>query len=830
MRAKKLTTGEEDGVMVVLKGAKHVTDSISGDPQLKASAQTSFHNWGSLDSRTGVSADSVNSADMSPTLDNKHSESHQQERKVISGTSSFLSRFIEFRINDNKLCMKMTSGAENGNEEPGSLGTGNISVLVEGSVSEGHAAIDSLSDSIDLITSEISPQQLDNDSMEVREKLSLSGLTKEGNGSMVQCEDFPLKQFEVNTDRNTAICDPVTNVLHKIPAIRKVEELRIRIEGNVGNTNSVKESKNVNSKVKNCKNEGPVTKFATEVKEDGRKVEIKRSGSNTRENPPRKVSFKVRSSCNNGRLSSPYMSSAGSRRSSTLNKGLLADPRAPNLSSKVAALASKFNAIILENKEERSVEIIQNDSKKKLLVIPQLAAGSMTTAAKKQPSTEKVVVSRRNSSNSKRESSLSNHGNNAKGASLGVVFRKHSSARQPVLETDNSQKLSTSSNMKDCKRRSNVSYRPSTIGSKSGSVKAAIQIFEKNVMTSPSAKNSAVVSAGNKTILEDCSVDVSKQSPESAEAKKEPKYPRVIFKRDTTLVRVSLDCEDVCNGDRTPKQAEDCIGTQTSHCQTSASELPRGNCEEGKENVCVKHDEGVINYNIQGKSDQNVTVVTVKGNSGQNEKEQTQTKSKPAVPVKKVTGEQIRKSVPFSKNSTNDSSYAKVISKSENIYRTISNVFVAENTFVRYDKLTFPQRVPPVSESSINKIPTTQETENSQQRDRESMAPNRSFLWGASPPGSNARTQGDQSTLVPVPVTEDCGSTIPEDSVRETNDNTDDIYDDVYPPPPVSNETSSVHPYSVVDPQDDDVYDDVGPPVNEEKQSPRIPKVTVSVR
>lgn len=807
--------------MMVLKGAKHISSSISTDAQLKASAQTSLHNWGSLDSRTGVSADSVNSAARNHTLDNKHSNSHQQERKVICGKSNFLSRFIEFRIND-KLCKKMTSGSENGNEESGGVGIGNVSVLVDGSVSESHAAIELFADGIDSTESEISPNQLDNDSMEIKGKLSGSNMTKVDNGSMVQSEDFSLKQFEVNTDRNTVIGDPVTNVHYKIPAIRRVEELRIRIEGNVENRNYGKERKNVHSKVKNCRNEGPVKKIATEAQEDGPKLEIKRSGSNTKESP-RKVSFKVRSSSNNGRLSSSCMSSSGSRRSSTLNKGLLADARAPNLSSKVAALASKFNAIILENKEQRSVEIIQNDSKKKLLVIPQLGAGSITTASKKQPQTEKMAVSRRNSSNSKRESSLSNHGNNAKGASLGVALRKHSSTRQPVLETDSSQKPSTNSNTKDCKRRTNVPYRPSAVGSKSGSVKAAIQIFEKNATASPSAENSAVVSGGKKIIMRDCSVSASKQPPESADARKEPKYPRVIFKRDTTLVRVSLDCEDVCNGGRTPKEVEDSISTQTNHCQTSASELPLGNCEEGKENVCVKH-------NIQGKSDQNVTVVTVKGSSGQNEKEQKQTKSKPAVPVKKVTGEEIRKSVPFSKKSSKDSSYAKVKSSSENIYRTVSNVLVVKNTFARYDKLAFPQRTPALSESSINKISTTHETENSQQRDRELMAPNRSFLWGASPPGTSARTQDDQSTLVTVPETKDCGSGNPEGSVHETNDSTDYIYDDVYPPSAVSNETSSIHPYSMVDPQDDDVYDDVGPPVTEEKESPRIPQVTVSVR
>jgi hypothetical protein len=725
----------------------------------------------------------------------------------------------------------MTPGAENDNEGSGTLGTGNVSVVVDGLVSDSHTAIGSFANGIDSVQVQISPHQLDNDSLLIRGKLSVSDMTREDIGSIVQSEDSLPKQFELSTDENTVISNPVTKVPYKAPEIRRVEELRTRIEGKVERTNYFKERKNVHTKLKNCKNEGSIKRIATEVQQDGIKLEIKRNGSSTKENPPRKVSFKVRSSSNNGRLSSSCMSSAGSRRSSTLNKGVLADARTPNTSSKVAALASKFNAIILENKDERSVEIVQNDSKKKLLVIPELPAGSTTTASKRQPPTEKMPVSRRNSSNTKCETNSSNHGSNAKSSSLGVACRKHSSARQHLLETDNSQKLSNGSNAKDWKRKNNASYRPSAVGSKSGSVKAAIQIFEKNAATLPSTKNSAVVSSGNHRIIGNCSVGTSERPSAIAEAKKEPKYPRVIFKRDATLVRVSLDCEDVCNGDRTPKEVENSINTQASHCQTSLSELPHGICEEGKENVCVKHGEIVASQNNnQCKSDKNVTVITVKGSSGQNEKEQNETKSKPAVPVKKVAGEQIRESVPFSKHRTKDSNYAKVVSYSENIYRTIKNAISAENTLVRYDKLAFPQRVPAVSEFSTNEMPMAKERENSQQRDKELMAPNRSFLWGASPPGTNARAQDDQSTLVPVPETKDCGSANLEISVPETNDSSDDIYDDVYPPPASSNETSSIHPYSVVDQQDEDVYDDVGPPVSEEKQPPKVSKVTVAVR
>jgi hypothetical protein len=834
MRAKKLTTGEEDGVMIVLKGAKHAAHTIAADPQLKTSTQTSFHDWRSPNSGTGSPAGSVNSANTNRTVDSRHSNSHQQERKVMCGKSSFLSRFIEFRINDNKLCVEMTPGAENGNEESDGLRHENVTVLVDGSDGENHAVPESYAEGTDTVASEISSNQFDNDTSGIREELSVSDMTKQENDSMVQSEDSSLKQFEVYANRNTVFSDRVTNVPYKASEIRRVEELRIRIEGKVENANHFKEHKNVHTKEKNYKNEVSVKRVGTEAQQDGLKLEIKRSGSNTKENPTRKVSFKVRSSSNNGRLSSSYISSAGSRRSSALNKGILGDARAPNLSSKVAALASKFNAIILENKEGRSVEIIQNDSKKKLLVIPQLPAGPIITASKKQQPTEKMAVSRRNSSNSKRETS-SNHGNGVKVSSLGVAHRKHSSAKQHILETDNSQKLSNSSSTKEYKRRPNVSYRPSAVGSKSGSVKAAIQIFEKNASTS-SAKNSAVVSAGNR-IMGNCSVGASNQSSESAETRKEPKYPRVIFKRDATLVRVSLDCEEICNEDRTPKEVEDSISAQSIHCQSSASELPQGTLQEGKEIVCVTRDEVSVSHNnVQCKCDQNVTVVTVKGSSGQNEKEQVQTKSKPALPVKKVTGEQIRKSsVSISKTRTKDPSYANVKSISENIYRTISNALAAENTLVRYDKLVFPQRVAAVSESITNGTSTAEESKDQQQREREVMAPNRSFLWGATPLGTSAREQEGQATSVPAPApapeTKDCGSADPEESAHETNDSTDDIYDDVYPPSAVSNETTtSIHPYSVVGAQDEDVYDDVGPPVSEEEQSPRVTKVTVPVR
>ena len=51
--------------------------------------------------------------------------------KVICGNSSFLSRFIELRINDNKMCFKIAPGTENGSEKPGGAEEPEISVLAE---------------------------------------------------------------------------------------------------------------------------------------------------------------------------------------------------------------------------------------------------------------------------------------------------------------------------------------------------------------------------------------------------------------------------------------------------------------------------------------------------------------------------------------------------------------------------------------------------------------------------------------------------------------------------------------------------------------------------
>ena len=119
MRAKKLMTAEEGGVLMLLKGEKHITGSVASDTQSKASAETSFHPWARPDCRMYGSADSLNSEHGCRNLNDRHSKSCEQKGKVICGNSSFLSRFIEFRINDNKMCLKMAPGKVNGSEKAG---------------------------------------------------------------------------------------------------------------------------------------------------------------------------------------------------------------------------------------------------------------------------------------------------------------------------------------------------------------------------------------------------------------------------------------------------------------------------------------------------------------------------------------------------------------------------------------------------------------------------------------------------------------------------------------------------------------------------------------
>jgi len=71
MRAKKLMTAEEDGVLMLLKGEKHIDGSVASDPQSKASTETSFHTWAHPDCRMYGSADSLNSEHVCRNLNDR---------------------------------------------------------------------------------------------------------------------------------------------------------------------------------------------------------------------------------------------------------------------------------------------------------------------------------------------------------------------------------------------------------------------------------------------------------------------------------------------------------------------------------------------------------------------------------------------------------------------------------------------------------------------------------------------------------------------------------------------------------------------------------------
>jgi len=91
------------------------------------------------------SADSLNSEQGCRNLNDRHSKSYEQKGKVICGNSSFLSRFIECRINDNKMCFKMASVTENGSEKPCGAEESEIFVLAQSACTEIH--IDAISNS-----------------------------------------------------------------------------------------------------------------------------------------------------------------------------------------------------------------------------------------------------------------------------------------------------------------------------------------------------------------------------------------------------------------------------------------------------------------------------------------------------------------------------------------------------------------------------------------------------------------------------------------------------------------------------------------------------------
>jgi len=160
----------------------------------------------------------------------------------------------------------------------------------------------------------------------------------------VEDEKSTSEHFDVNPDNGRDTGDLHSNVVSVISAVRRVEELTIR-NGQPENANSSMEvCENAIYGVTDHKGGSSVTKSTSGAKEDVVKLDSRRNGASTKDSPPGKIRFRVRGSSNSGRLSSSYVSSAASRRSSTSHKAPFTDLSVPVLSSiKVAALASKFN-------------------------------------------------------------------------------------------------------------------------------------------------------------------------------------------------------------------------------------------------------------------------------------------------------------------------------------------------------------------------------------------------------------------------------------------------------------------------------------------------------
>jgi hypothetical protein len=476
-----------------------------------------------------------------------------------------------------------------------------------------------------------------------------------------------------------------------------------------------------------------------------------------------------------------------------------------------------------------------------------------------------------------------------------------------------------------------MASRPSAAANRSFSVKATVNIFEKNTAVTPSAKKNVVVSKDRRKPAVNWSKDKSTQPLESAEAKKEPKYPAGKFKRDATLVQVNLDCEEVCNGDRTAQKCDGNVNGQrkqrtaefltniseeehenflvkndrdlksysdqaksgpnaTVFTVTEGSERSKSehnqtkikpvvpikkvtkqqintsvpftkhyssdshcvkesyNSEEEHEKFSVKNDRGLISYSDQAKSGPNATVFTVTESSERSKSEHNQTKTKPVVPIKKVTKHQINTSVPFSKNNSSDSNCIKEIWKPGNICDTKRTMGMDENTSVRHHKFEFPQNSSAMSESSVKKLHTTQDREKLQDGDKEPVVPIRSYLWGPSVPrtnqfmsvpgtnhststavsnrttslpGTNQMTSvpgSNQPTSVPFTVKKHYASENPDNCASRNIYSMDDLYDDVFPPSTVCSRGISSNPtYSVGPPPDDDTYNDVFPSINDVK-------------
>ncbi|PSN52299.1 hypothetical protein C0J52_08549 [Blattella germanica] len=608
---------------------------------------------------------------------------------LIYGNPSFLSRFIELN-NDNKLPCGMTGEIP---EAP--VDSGEQCKITAANVDQGDSS---------------TADKLSRTDKEKNAVLSKSDQSLKQNGSKVP------------------------------PSIRRVEEIRRRIESGVVSPKPAKDSiKNGVPRVK--KIETSKSKFGQETKEDNNKPELRRGTS--RDSPPRRVSFKVRSGINSSR------SSSSSSRRSTNGKAFV-DVKATNLSSsKVAALASKFNAII--EKDGKKAETTKME--------PKPPTKTVSTTLK---TVDKTPVSRR-TSNSKKE-----NGTNSSKMTPSTVASKRV-VKQPLSEEAESSKFPSA---KDNRRKVNLGYRPSVVGTKSGNVKAAIQIFEKNSLAVPSsAKINPPKDSG--------------KPEQSSTAKKEPKYPRVIFKREATLVRVTLECEDVCNEDAASKST-------TKHESIKAEAISYNNETEAKTDKELRVEQKNARNSASEFSD-------VHQSASVQQKEIKTVKAKPPLPAKTVIKGEPEKS------STDDNNYVKVMCKSDSAYESISKESDQHKT-----------------ESFTNKV--YEITNFAQQKDSSPITPNKSFLWGVSPPSSKPRTSEEQPityTAVPAIVTKDY-----DDAQKETtNDDSfiDDTYDDIYVSSTGYTTNGSQQLYSVIDQpdDDDDLYDDVGNPSEDAKTAPK---------
>ena len=775
-----MMTKGEDGVVKVLKEAQNV----SSDSHTKSSAREPLHKWENIDGENSVPSKNMCSENKQHSLDDNSSKNNQKEH-LIYGNPSFLSRFIEYRSEDKVPCNIKDSQKEN-----------EVNTNIESSTKLVAFQSTTVVKQTDEVQSDMTDTSLhdhvNNSGTELmKDTLSEMAIDKKEKG----VGDTSSKQYVKSSVKSHSNDSTAKKVQVKVPSIRRVEEIRRRIEGNVDNSKTSKESKSPVPKLKNNRADSK-SKSTLDSKEDANKVEIRRNNSNTKDSPPRKVSFKVRSSINNGRISSI---SSSSRRSSGLKTAHM-DSKSSNFSSsKVAALASKFNAIIYENKDGKLTGTLSTDSKRKSISTPQLSVdlpknvtasshnsrvGWMNSLKKPIP-TEKTFISRRLSNSQKKEN-----------GAIGT---------EPVSKPALYPKLGRSV-------------------TKSGNVKAAIQIFEKNSTTStPSVKNTPNPSKDDEKSLEISKSELSEPQPDVPEVKREPNYPRVIFKRDSTLVRVTLECEDVLDS------SKDCDKEDEG---STIIQQPQHEDLQRVTEISFQNDKEIDVKERNMKNDSSMSEsgytkdVTVDRVSEQNEVKRPP-KVKPAVPAKNLLKSQLNKSLLDLNNSMDDNNYIKVKCKSEKASESSDTKCLPENE-VQNDTNSVPEKRMVDSECYSNKI---YELGHVQPAESPSVAPNKSFLWGISPPSSKTNVLENTPsvyTAVPAVVTKDESGANESAQITKDNNSIDETYDDVYPPSAIY-ATNSQQDYSVIEPQED-LYDDVGPPVCQDAVPSRLSGGIIIIR